>query len=286
MKHFTLQFISEKVINVRKFLLCGLFLFLLLSCGSNSGYYLRFIESRELAAPSLSVSGVSSGVFTFSFVGDIHLGGSDTSRLRSILQAAQEHNDAFVIFLGDMVDKGNRADFETFKSQVNELGFGDKAIYVIGNHDIFGDGWKAYKEVIGPSHYDLTVGNCRFLILDSADGMVGAEQSEWLETKLRQGNAVHNLVLSHYMPLVPGQRTYLRLSDENEAVRLMKTLSRFGVEAWLGGHYHSYAEEKIGGVTYIVAGGGGGRRMEPLKELFYVRATVNGPSLTFQVHTF
>jgi predicted phosphodiesterase len=286
MNYFTRQFIFGKVKRARNSLLCGLFLFLLLSCGSKTGYYHRFVESRNLSTPSFSVAGVSSGNFTFSFVGDIHLGGSDTTRLRSVLQSARDNNDAFVIFLGDMVDKGNRTDFETFKSQVSDFGFDGKAIYVIGNHDVFEDGWDAYKQVFGPSHYDLTLGNCRFMILDSADGMVGSEQSEWLEEKLKQGKAEHTFLLSHYMPLVPGQRTYLRLSDENEAVRLMKTMSRFGVDAWLGGHYHSYAQEKIQGVTYLVAGGGGGRRMQPLKDLFYVRATVNGPELTFKVNTF
>jgi predicted phosphodiesterase len=286
MKHFTLQYILKKILNVKGPLWCGLFLLLLLSCGSKSGYFVRFVESQEISPPAFSATGVSSGVFTFSFVGDIHLGGSDTGRLRTVLQAAQDNGDAFVIFLGDMVDKGERADFDTFKAQVREFGFENKAIYVIGNHDVFGEGWDAYKKIMGPSHFDLTVGNCRFLVLDSADGMVGEEQTQWLEETLKQRSSAHTLVLSHYMPLVPGQRTYLRLSNEIEAIHLMKMISRLGVEAWLGGHYHSYAQEKIDNVTYLVAGGGGGRRMEPLKELFYVRATVNGPELTFQVHTF
>ena len=264
----------------------GLGLIFLGGCVAKSGYEERFKESRGLVAPSFSVTGVSSGDFTFSLVGDVHLGGDDTSRLRVILQAAQDHNDAFIIFLGDMIDKGVKADFETFIAQVKEFGFENRAIYVIGNHDIFDDGWTHFRDLMGPSHYDVTLGNCRFLILDSADGMIGEGQTEWLEKRLKEPAAVHTIVLSHYLPVVPGQRTYLKLANAIESMNLMKLLTRFGVKAWLGGHYHSFTQAEIEKVTYLVAGGGGGRRMEPLKEFFYVRATVQNSRLSFQPHIF
>ncbi len=263
----------------------GLGLIVLGGCVAKSGFEERFKESRRLVAPSFSVTGVSSGDFTFSLVGDVHLGGNDTSRLRVILQAAQDHNDAFIIFLGDMIDKGVKADFETFIAQVKEFGFENRAIYVIGNHDIFDDGWTHFRDLMGPSHYDVTLGNCRFLILDSADGMIGEGQTEWLEKRLKEPAAVHTIVLSHYLPVVPGQRTYLKLANAIESMNLMKLLTRFGVKAWLGGHYHSFTQAEIDKVTYLVAGGGGGRRMEPLKEFFYVRATVQNSRLSFQPHT-
>ena len=264
----------------------GLGLIVLGGCVAKSGHEERFKESSRLVAPSFSVTGVSSGDFTFSMVGDVHLGGNDTSRLRVILQAAQDHSDAFIIFLGDMIDKGIKGDFETFIAQVKEFGFENRAIYVIGNHDVFDEGWTHFRDLMGPSHYDVTLGNCRFLILDSADGIIGEEQSEWLEKRLKEPVAVHTIVLSHYLPVVPGQRTYLKLANAIESMNLMKLLTRFGVKAWLGGHYHSFIQAEIEKVTYLVAGGGGGRRMEPLKELFYVRATVQNNRLSFQPHTF
>ncbi len=288
MKHFIHQYIF---MNLRRGKNPLFFVFILgvcffVGCMAKSGHKLRFRESSDLAVPTFGVSGVSTGNFTFSFVGDIHLGGTDTSRLRTVLQAARDNGDAFIIFLGDMVDKGVRADFETFKAQVNDFGFQDKAIYVIGNHDIFDEGWSSYRDLLGPSHYEITFGNCRFLVIDSADGIVGEEQTEWLEARLKETGPAHTFILSHYMPLIPGQRTYLRLSNETEATHLMKMMSRFGVKAWLGSHYHSFIKQEIENVTYLVAGGGGGRRMEPLKDFFYVRATVQGSNLSYQPHTF
>jgi 3',5'-cyclic AMP phosphodiesterase CpdA len=258
----------------------------LVGCVARSGVGTRFQESSRLVGPSLNITGVDTGNFTFSMVGDVHMSGTDTSRLRTILQEAQSASDAFIVFLGDMIDKGVRADFENFKSQVSEFGFDGKAIYILGNHDVFEDGWSAFRDLMGPSHFDVTVGNIRFLALDSADGVIGQEQKSWLEAKLKEPSPTHTMVLSHYMPLVPGQRTYLRLADEFEALNLMKLVSRLGVEAWLGAHYHSYIQEKVENVTYLVAGGGGGRRMEPLPQFFYVRATVQGAQIDFVPHLF
>jgi predicted phosphodiesterase len=261
-------------------------LFFVFGCVAKSGSQIRFQESKLISAPTLTLSGIDDGEFSFVLVGDIHLGGHDVNRLRAILAAAQSHGDAFVIFLGDLVDKGKREEMQTFVNQVAEFGFQNKALYVIGNHDVFEDGWSGWKELIGPSHFDVVIGNTHFMILDSADGMIGEHQTEWLENKLRASTSSQKIILSHYLPVIPGQRTYLRLANEDEATSLMKLSSRYRVKAWLGGHYHSYIQEEIEKVIYLVAGGGGGRRMEPVKNNFYVRGTVSGNELRFEMHPF
>ncbi|MFM8313413.1 MAG: metallophosphoesterase family protein, partial [Deltaproteobacteria bacterium] len=254
------------------FIMCG-WIIGISGCVAKSDYHSRFQQSSVLAKPTFNLGGLGTQ-FTFLVASDIHMSGTDTSRLETILDAAKTNNDSFVVFLGDNIDKGEKNDFETLKAKVAQYGFQEKAIFLLGNHDVFYDGWSAFKDLIGPSHYSVTLGNCRFIVLDSADGLIGEEQTEWLEEELKTSGPVHTLVLSHYMPVVPGQRTYLKLANEVESIQLMKMMSRFGVNAWLGGHYHSYIQEKIEGVTYLVAGGGGGRRMEPVKEFFYVRGTV------------
>lgn len=260
---------------------------LLSACVAKSGHDLRFRESAGLNVPSFNISGTEDGSFSFLFVGDMHLTGSNTYRLDTVLQAAQDHGDSFIVFLGDLIEKGARSDFETFKATVSAHGFSEKVIYVLGNHDIFEDGWSSFRELLGPSHYAISVGNCKFIILDSADGIVGEKQKDWMEDQLKQSNSSqHTFVLSHYMPVVPGQRTYLKLANESEAVDLMKMMSRFGVEAWLGGHYHSYVKQRIDNVNYIVAGGGGGRRMEPVRDLFFVRASVQSDIISYELNRF
>lgn len=264
-----------------------LFLLWLSGCVAKSGHELRFEDSQRMNAPTLSISGTEDEVFSFLFVGDMHFGGADTSRLQTVLQAAKTHDDAFVVFLGDMIDQGQRADYEAFQKVVNDNGFREKVLYVIGNHDIFDNGWSAFRELMGPSHYSVQIGNCKFVTVDSADGVVGEKQTQWIKEQLTGvSDSSHLFLLSHYMPFIPEQRTYLKLSNETEAVELMKMMSRFGVEAWLGGHYHSFERESIDGVNYIVAGGGGGRRMNPIKDLFYVRANVQKDKVTYELQRF
>lgn len=287
MTHFIPQFTLSGVMLSR---LSGFNAFLLLlltaGCVAKSGNQMRFIQSQGLSTPNFDIQGVNDGNFSFLFVGDVHLGGNDTQRLQTILQAAQTHGDSFVVFLGDITDQGERSDMETVISKVSEFGFEKKTIYILGNHDVFKDGWSAWKELMGPSHFDVVIGNTQFFILDSADGVVGEEQTEWLDGEMRKSVATHKIILSHYMPIIPGQRTYLKLSNQVEGASLMKLLSRHRARAWLGGHYHSFVSENIEGVNYVVAGGGGGRRMEPIKSNFYVRALVNGGEIQFQLHPF
>jgi hypothetical protein len=97
-----------------------------------------------------------------------------------------------------------------------------------------------------------------------------------------RGSETHTFVLSHYLPVTPGIRTYLRLSDDLEATTLMKLARNFSVAAWLGGHYHSYALGEVEKVKYLVAGGGGGRRMDPVWENFFVQVRVAGQEISFE----
>ena len=222
-----------------------LLVFVVMGCMSRSVFDARFRESALLAAPTVSVTLPNPDAFSFAVVGDTHVGGQDTARLRRILTAAAAEGDAFVVFLGDIVDTGEREDIVAVQTAVSDLGFTNKVIPVIGNHDVFEMGWEPYKELWGASHFAVTVGNSKFIVLDTADGTLGLEHKEWLENELRQGGATNTFLLSHYLPFIPGQRTYLRLSNEVEAMKLMKMASRFQVRAWLGAHYHSYATENV-----------------------------------------
>jgi hypothetical protein len=106
----------------------------------------------------------------------------------------------------------------------------------------------------------------------------------WLEGEIDRDRPQNTFFLSHYMPVVPGQQTYLKFPDEQEALHLMKLAVDHGVVAWLGGHYHSYIQSTIDGVLYVVAGGGGERRMAPVYDYFFVQVTVAGNQVSAQMH--
>jgi len=242
----------------------------------------RFQQSELLAAPTLSVTLPDPDRFTFAFVGDLHIASQNTQRLRRILTAAAAEGDAFVVLLGDIADEGGRDDLMAVQTAVSDTGFTGKALYVIGNHDVFAEGWTNFRDILGPSHYDVTVGNTRFLAIDTADGTVAETDSDWLRSRLEQKTTTNTFVLSHYAPVVPGVRSFYRIANEEEAARLMKLSTLYGVTGWLSGHHHSYISETIDNVAYTIAGGAGGRRMQPLEAFFYGQATVDGDKVSYR----
>jgi hypothetical protein len=98
------------------------------------------------------------------------------------------------------------------------------------------------------------------------------------------GTAPENLFfLSHYLPVIPGQRTYLKLANRDEAIRLLRLAADHKVAAWLGAHYHSFITDTIAGVKLVVAGGGGERRMAPVSDYFFVQVTVDENRVSAQM---
>lgn len=255
------------------------------SCVSQTVPSERTSDSRSLSPPPNTVTLADPDHFTFAAVADLHIASHDTSRLQRILTAATAENDSFIILLGDIVDKGAQDDFLAVQSALHDAGFDGKVFPMLGNHDVFNNGWAYYKQIFGPNYYRFAVGNSTFFAMDTADGTLGAEQMDWLENQLESLPAGGNtFFLSHYLPVIPGQRTYLKLADQNEALHLMKLALNHGVSAWLGGHYHSYIQEVIDGVTYVVAGGGGERRMAPVSDYFFVQVSVSGRDVSVKMN--
>jgi hypothetical protein len=108
-----------------------LFSVILLGCESKSVWDERFKESMNLSQPTLSVSLADPDVFTFAMVGDLHIGGSDATRFRAILQTAQSEGDSFVVLLGDIADKGEAESFIAAQNALKDFGFENKAKKVI-----------------------------------------------------------------------------------------------------------------------------------------------------------
>lgn len=253
-----------------------------MSCVSRSLPQDRFEQSSVLAAPALNVTLADARNFSFAIVGDTHVA-LDTKRLREILTRAAAEGDSFVVLLGDIVDQGDSASYQAAEEAIRDTGFRGKVLPVVGNHDVFHEGWDEFRARFGPSHYSVTIGNVRFLAIDTADGGLAKEEVEWLRARLEEPGPAHTFVLSHYAPVVPGVRTYLKLASEELSHRLMKMASVFGVRGWLSGHYHSYISREVAGVTYLIAGGGGGRRMAPVQGFFFVQAQVADANVSYQL---
>ena len=251
------------------------------SCGTRS--YLTERLNSPLTLHSANPVVAQPRNFSFALIGDLHVGGQNTSRLERIISLAAREGDEFMILLGDTIDKGEEEDFIRVKTVFDQSGFKNSVFYAIGNHDVFENGWAHYYKYFGPVHYSFRAGYSKFIVLDTADATVGEEQTEWLRAELAEP-AEHIFLASHYLPAIPGIQTYLKMSNDHEAVGLMKLASDFGVRAWLGAHYHSFVVGRIEGVDYVVAGGGGGRRMDPVHSFFFAQVTVKGSSVSYRLN--
>jgi 3',5'-cyclic AMP phosphodiesterase CpdA len=165
---------------------------------------------------------------------------------------------------------------------LNTTGWLGKVFGVIGNHDIFAGGWNYFKQYWGPSSYTFDVANSRFIVLDTGDATVGAPQLAWLKTELKKTQPRNTFILSHYAPWIPGIQTYLRLSDENESVQLLKIAESFHVKGWFSGHYHSYIKSRVNNLDVVIAGGLG-TRMPPINYNFYVQVSVNSDTISYAI---
>lgn len=253
-----------------------------LSCVSRTGPGQRFSESRALMPPVASVAVADPDRFSFAAIGDLHIGGGGTGRLREVIQQTSALGGEFAVLLGDIVDKGDEGDFIAVNNEATGLAFQNRLLRVIGNHDVFYDGWTHWKRHFGPSHYRVTAGNSRFFVLDTADGTIGEDQMEWLESQLAEPWTGHTFLCQHYPPIGPN---YLRLAVQDEATHLMRLARTHRVTAVLAGHYHSYLNREVAGTDYVIAGGGGGRRMDPIRDHFFVLVKVDGSNVSYELRT-
>ena len=143
---------------------------------------------------------------------------------------------------------------------------------VIGNHEYRTGGGSPYFEYWGgvPHYYSYDVGGWHVVVLDTntefAQTAVGSAQYQWLDADLAAHQGACTIVQQHQPRYaeVPGSRTYLQ--------DLWSLASQRGVTLLLAGHVHKYerwtpmdpsGNPAAGGLTQIVAGGGGREAANP-----------------------
>jgi len=131
-----------------------------------------------------------------------------------------------------------------------------------GNHEYRTSDAAPYREVFelpdnGGSNgverwFSFDWGDIHFVALDTE--RVGSEQAEWLERDLGRAALRWRVVYMHKPPYSSG----FHGSSLSVREAFSPLFERFGVQLVLSGHDHDYERtDPIGGVTYIVTGGGG-----------------------------
>ncbi len=219
--------------------------------------------------------------FTVAIMSDIHQGHYLGNLLPEAIDAAKAAGDLFVLALGDSADTGKTEDFTAVKQAFDDRNMPFRM--VLGNHDIYFGGWENWRNLFGSSIFRFDVGQTiSFFVLDTANGYVGDSQMNWLENELQKSSLPIKIIATHDPIYMGTTRSLWQLASDEEGAKLKYLAKKYGVKAFLGGHFHGFAENIVDDIFYLVTGGINRTQDGPYKNHFYRMTVTNGTDIRFQ----
>ena len=175
-----------------------------------------------------------------------------------------EPNAAFAIHAGDIANEsgegGYRMTEEALRYNPNEQDWDRPCFLVLGNHDVYFDCAKYYKQYFHTSTYTVTVNadglKDLFIFLDSGNGTFGKRQTEWLEEQLSHRDEYrYCFVISHnwlFRTFYNYTTTPAANLPQDEQYAFMDLMSRSDVDMVIMGHFHEREQRQFGGVQYVM----------------------------------
>ena len=179
-----------------------------------------------------------------------------------------ERNDPkalFSIHAGDIANESGEAGFRLMEQSIrfdsSTQAKNDPCFLVIGNHDVYYDCAKYFKQYFHTSTYAVTVKTVGgkkdlFLFLDSANGTHGSRQLQWLEEQLSHRSEYrHCFVISHnwlFRTSYNYTTTPAANLPQDEQYAFMDLMSQNQVDFVIMGHFHAREQRQFGGVTYLM----------------------------------
>ncbi len=243
----------------------------------------RFEDSISGNTKQIVFPKSTSDSFTFLWVTDMHFVVAQGHYLKELGEYAHKVGARFILHTGDLADHGLEEEYDYLLVDIRKYlePYGVDFISGIGNHDLSGDGWDAFKEYIGPSVFTFNYGNTFFIVTDTANNTAGRSQLEWIEDQLEHSSQENKFLLSHF-PFYDGEiETPTIIGDPDERYKLMYLCDDNDVDYVLTGHKHSIEEYDFGNTTYL-CGGMASKKSDPIngEDLFY-RFEVNGDDIDF-----
>lgn len=183
----------------------------------------------------------------FVFTGDSQRFYDDAEDL--VRSVNQQPGIQFMLVAGDISDFGFAREMRWINDDLRNL----KVPYltVVGNHDLVGNGRKAYEAIFGPRNYSVVYGDTKIIFVDTNgreynfDGT--APDLNWLGRELADQSTRRHIVISH---VPPGDGDFDPTLTEPYAAALRND-PRLVFE--LNGHRHAFgiSQPFDDGVTYI-----------------------------------
>lgn len=203
--------------------------------------------------------------YCFYSCSDTHIN-DDNTRLAAYITAERNDPEAvFSIIAGDLANESGERSYILCDSaiafQPNIHAENDPCFPIIGNHDVYFDCAKYFKEHYHTSTFTVTVNTVSgdkdlFIFLDSGNGTHGIKQMEWLEQQLdKRSEYRYCFVISHnwlFRTTYNYTTTPASNLPEDEQYAFMDLMSRSHVDMVIMGHFHYRDVKTFGGVDYVM----------------------------------
>lgn len=244
----------------------GFFLIIILTCNScmkdadltgflysadpvNERVRLSLEWDRLNPGKDLAIEGTD---YSFLIAGDSEIGG--TNNLDTLISRAKKPGVAGYVIVGD-ITSGDPKGYDVLRHDLDEKNPGP-AFYILGNHDLFFNGWDNYYGYFGSSTYAFTVktydASDLYICLDSGNGTIGSRQLEWLSDLLAKERKNHRfcIIFSH-VNFFREHHTFSANPLVDEIHVLMDLFYRYSIDMVITGHDHHRSKEFFGKTHYI-----------------------------------
>ena len=212
----------------------------------------RFVQSLDwnfqIGPRAISLD---SGNYTLLIGSDSHIGG--TVNFSKLCTYARSSGSAALFMAGD-ITSGKEEDYAEL-ARVLQISGPAHFFPVVGNHDLYFDGWKTFHAMFGSSTYTVEINSPAasdlIICLDTGGGTLGDRQLGWLRDLLERSRESyrHCLVVTH--------NNFFRnrfTASTNPLVEELRVLldlfARYRVDLVAYGHDHRRYVEAFGPTTY------------------------------------
>jgi len=231
--------------------------------------------------------------FGFMVAGDNHAGFpfDDSAFLKMIRLMNREYRFKklpidFVANLGDVsFYSGRDANYRLYNKFRSILKW--PMVSAMGNHDYQKGGWRTFKNLLGSQQFAFVDRNSYFIMPDLKITDPTEEQFSWLEGELKKSAAYkHRFIFMHKSPVSLYQQSWFRPELSPWSYRFMKLCQNYKVDIVFAGHEHMFRTSTLGGVRYIISGGGGMLSQIPASDggyLHYLVVRVYGDYVDYEI---
>ena len=230
-----------------------------------------------LGSCSIPKSSKGNPTLTFGIIADLHYADRDTwntrwyrdsaGKLEECISVMNETHPAFLIELGDFIDKADKETETVYLRTINGVfkKFRGRRYHVLGNHDTATFSKQEFLELAGArkSYYYFDSGDYRFIVLDGNFKRDGSDynagnfdwretyipklQQEWLTAALKDARNRQAIVFVHQN--LNDETNDHGVKNAPEVRRILESAEN--VSAVFQGHDHSGGFHQVNGIPYF-----------------------------------